>query len=410
MIASGQWKEGTRGELIRVSNEASPVGLPTKERVSYLENLNRPLTESESREYVSASFDPSSNMNILFSLAAGAGFDPVGEAAMGLLGAGSKAVGQGVRAMKATAGSSKYAPGGDPYKGMNAGVRFVRDFYSDPYIQKHFKNLYGEGKDVTSTFSRGQDPVTPLTDEDTMSLYGGVGAFSPKSDKTYIDRSHFGETGQKIAGLERKVKEIATHETTHYADAPMFTEDSQLFEAGSKMSDNLLGISNSEPPERFISRSILPEEKMRQYWSYISSPIEMTANAMEARLAIERAIFENDNPRIAELFKNIDDDESFSKLMVGDFSDLTDQQYNMLMGEVYSNVGGHTKSIIQHVLKGANDRSQYDYMSGKVWNDPEKKKSISDWLKYALMVPVAGVATTQAEMVDGGKLKLIKKK
>jgi hypothetical protein len=48
---------------------------------------------------------------------------------------------------------------------------------------------------------------------------------------------------------------------------------------------------------------------------------------------------------------------------------------------------------------------------GKIWNNPEKKKSISDWLKYALMIPVAGTAAvSQAEMIDGGKLKLLKKK
>lgn len=396
MIASGQWKEGEQGELVRVRD----VGLPSKERLSYLEGLDRPLTESESREYAAASFDPSSNMNVLFGLAAGAGFDPVGEAAMGLLGAGRKAVGKGVSAMKATSGgSSKYAAGGDPYRAMDSGVGFVRDFYSDPYIQKHFKKLYGEGEDITSTFARGNDPVTPETHIDMRRQYGAVGAFDG-GERTYIDKRYFGEAGQKMAGLEKRVKDIATHETAHYADSPMF-------KPGSTMVKNLEGVSNTKPSSNFLSYR--PDDA-KKYWNYISDPKEMTANAMEVRLAMERAIFENDNPRIAELFKNIGDDESFSKLMVGDFSDLNDFQYSMLMNEVYSNVGEHTTNTMRHVLKGANDRSTYDYMSGKVWNDSEKKKSISDWLKYALMVPVAGAAATQAEMSYGGKVKVLKSK
>lgn len=397
MLASGQWKEGEQGELVRVRN----VGLPSKERLSYLEGLDRPLTESEAREYASASFDPSSNMNVLFGLAAGAGFDPVGEAAMGLLGSGSKAVGKGISAMKATSGgSSKYAPGGDPVRAMESGLRFVSDFYSDPYILNHFKGLYGEGKDVMSTFSRGQSPIRPETHIDMRRQYGALGAFDKVGDKVYIDKSYFGHTGQKMAGLEKKVKEVAAHETAHYADSPMF-------KPGSTMVKNLEGVSNTKPSSNFLSYR--PDDA-KKYWNYISDPKEMTANAMEVRLAMERAIFENDNPRIAELFKNIGDDESFSKLMVGDFSDLNDFQYNMLMSEVYNNVGEHTTNTIRHVLKGANDRSTYDYISGKVWNDKEKKKSISDWLKYALMVPVAGAAATQAEMAHGGKVKAIKRK
>ena len=421
MLASGEWKEGEQGELVRVRN----VGVPSKERLSYLEGLDRPLTESEAREYASASFDPSSNMNVLFGLAAGAGFDPVGEAAMGLLGSGSKAVGKGISAMKATSGgSSKYAPGGDPVRAMESGLRFVSDFYSDPYIQKHFKGLYGEGKDVTSTFSRGQSPIRPETHLDMRRQYGALGAFDKVGDKVYIDKSYFGHTGQKMAGLEKKVKEVAAHETAHYADAPMFTDDSQLFEAGSKMVDNLRETSHMKPTDSFLRyhqptdavkemHGITDEDALRsswRYWNYLIDPREMTANAMEVRLAMERAIFESDNPRIAELFKNIGDDESFSKLMVGDFSDLNDFQYSMLMRQIYNNVGEHTRNTMRHVLKGANDRSTYDYTSGKIWNDQEKKKSISDWLKYALMVPVAGAAATQAEMAHGGKVKAIKRK
>lgn len=94
MLASGDWREGDQGELIRVKTirEQLPVGLPSKERIRELETLNRPMTEAEAREYALASFDPSSPMNILFSLVAGAGFDPVGEAAMRVLKGGAGAV------------------------------------------------------------------------------------------------------------------------------------------------------------------------------------------------------------------------------------------------------------------------------------------------------------------------------
>ena len=413
MLESGKWREGESGELIRVNQ---PVGLPSDERIKELEMMDRPLTESEAREYASAAFDPSSSMNVLFGLAAGLGFDPVGEAAMGLIGSGAKAVGKGVRAMKGGSSpfgpGSKYAPGGDPNRAMKLGQLFVRDFYSDPFIQNHFKKIYGEGEDVMSTFSRGQNPIEPITDVDTRRKYGGaVGVFDNRADKIYLDNTYFGDYGQKMSGLEPKVKSITAHETAHYADAPMWKQDSQLFGAGSQLKDNLLDVSNSNPTDYFIARSVLPEDQARRYWSYISDPVEMTANAMEARLAMEKAIFENPDPRLTELFGSIGDDDSFSKLMVGDFSDLNDLQFKMLMGEVYNNVSGHAKSTMHHVLKGANDRTMSDYAMGKIWNNPEKKKSISDWLKYALMIPVAGTAAaSQAEMIDGGKLKLLKKK
>ena len=94
LLATGRFVEGDQGELIRKKTirEQLPVGLPSKERIRELETLNRPMTEVEAREYALASFDPSSNMNVLFALAAGAGFDPVGEAAMRVLKGGAGAV------------------------------------------------------------------------------------------------------------------------------------------------------------------------------------------------------------------------------------------------------------------------------------------------------------------------------
>ena len=52
MLASGNWREGDQGELIRVKTirEQLPVGLPSKERIRELETLNRPMTEVEARE------------------------------------------------------------------------------------------------------------------------------------------------------------------------------------------------------------------------------------------------------------------------------------------------------------------------------------------------------------------------
>lgn len=98
MIASGQWKPGPNGELLRVEAKAPNLGFPSKERMSELEGMGQKLTEAEAREYVSESFNPSSNMNALFSLIAGAGFDPLGDAVM----KGVGAVGRGARSLVST--------------------------------------------------------------------------------------------------------------------------------------------------------------------------------------------------------------------------------------------------------------------------------------------------------------------
>jgi|TARA_Y100000033_G_scaffold10139_2_gene9233 hypothetical protein len=67
MLASGRWKEGPDGSLLRVQ-----AGVPTKERAMELERLDRPMTEQEAREYALRAFDPSAGPNVLFSLIAGA--------------------------------------------------------------------------------------------------------------------------------------------------------------------------------------------------------------------------------------------------------------------------------------------------------------------------------------------------
>lgn len=110
MLASGNWKLGPNGELLRVSAEeanqadlqrsreaANPakykpttVGFMTPERKDYLENLNRPLTPMEAREYGTVSFDPSEGANMLFSTLTPAG--PVDAAATKLIGAGAQGV------------------------------------------------------------------------------------------------------------------------------------------------------------------------------------------------------------------------------------------------------------------------------------------------------------------------------
>lgn len=417
MLQSGQWTANSDGSLSRVKKETpATLGFPSKERISELENLDRELTESEAREYASESFNPSSNPNILFSLAAGAGFDPVGDAVMkGVRAIGRKSLGKGVSAMKSTPSNlSRFEPGGDPNKSNEAGVRFVKDFYSDPYVDRHFTDIYGEGSEVKKTFSRGRDPVTPRTDVDLRRKYKAEGLYSPKHDETYVDRFYFSDKGQNIAGLENKVKGISTHETAHYADAPMFTPESKSVGAGMDLQYHLDQISNSLPTEKFSSyypsNPSQPYQKSstgsRDYWGYLTDPQEMTANAMNLRRDIESVIFENTNPN---LFKNIGDDESFSKIMVGDFSDLSDIEFKALMSKAYTNSDQHTQNTLRHVLKGANDKGTFDFSSGKVWDDAEKKASISDWLKYALMVPVAGTAASQVEMIDGGKVKVLKR-
>ena len=67
MLASGRWKEGPDGSLLRVQ-----AGIPTRERAMELERLDRPMTEQEAREYALRAFDPSAGPNVLFSLLAGA--------------------------------------------------------------------------------------------------------------------------------------------------------------------------------------------------------------------------------------------------------------------------------------------------------------------------------------------------
>jgi hypothetical protein len=106
MLASGNWKLGPNGELLRVSAEEAnqaayeaslaqameqlaeenpakykptTSGFMTPERKEYLNNLDRPLTPEEAREWATVSFDPSEGANVLFSMVAPAG--PVEELA-----------------------------------------------------------------------------------------------------------------------------------------------------------------------------------------------------------------------------------------------------------------------------------------------------------------------------------------
>lgn len=416
MLASGRWKEGENGELIRVTQ---PIGLPSGERLKELEGVNRPLTESEAREYASAAFDPSSNMNMLFGLAAGLGFDPVGEAAMGLIGSGARAVGQGVRAMKSTKPSAEAATrvfGGDPEKAAEVGSRFVRSFYSDPYVQRHFDNIYSRydlDDAVPRTFEKGANaPVPQPLDLKEVAGLDLDGAYFPGRDKAYISSEFYTDAARsKEPYLDRKVSSLSAHEMTHYADDPIFSSNTPGWNVADEMTAKFERISNENPDEMFVSyhaRAGADERDLEKYWDYLSSPIEMAANAMSVRKTMEDVIFGGRHP---SLFSAIGDDESFSRIMLGDFSELSDLEFRMLISEVYKDSDQHIKTTLRHILKGGENRTTYDYMMGKVWNDPEKKKSISDWLKYALMVPVAGTAAaTQAEMSNGGRMKLIKNK
>ena len=89
MLASGRWKEGPDGSLLRVEQ---PLVMPSRERVMELESLDRPLTEREAREYALYAFDPSAPPNVLFSLVAGMHPSAAAADLMGLgVAAGSKA-------------------------------------------------------------------------------------------------------------------------------------------------------------------------------------------------------------------------------------------------------------------------------------------------------------------------------
>jgi hypothetical protein len=442
LLATGRFEEGDQGELIRKKTirEQLPVGLPSKERIRELETLDRPMTEVEAREYALASFDPSSNMNIMFSLAAGAGFDPVGDAAMKVLkggynvlkggvGTAKKAIGEGVRAMKSLPDNIDDLPYEemikmpvvyDPESAIMAGREFTERFYTDPYVQKHFTDLYGsydvgQGA-LPKTFQRGSSPAPVQSNPMRGEYEGAAGVFDPNTDEVFIDEYFFNPRlrDQRNPAMGERVKNIVSHELGHYSDAPMFEYPSVASGAGLKMADNLGKSIVSDMPNQFVSdigplaaqatRNPSVSNAAQKYWNYITEPEEITANAQEMRRLMEDFIFNKNTDQ--SLFKSIGDDESFTKLMLGDFSELSDKEAKILFENVYENSGQHLRNIIDYVFKGG--------AGNKLWGtgkfNEEKIKSISDVLKYALMVPAAGVAATQVEMIDGGKLKLLKKK
>jgi len=212
MIASGKWKKGPNGELLRVSEDsnkeayekslaqankelqseglqpsANSSGFMTPERKAYLNNLKRPLTESEAREWATTSFDPSENPNIGFSLAAGFSA-PVAAmenlALKPILSAGSKIV-SGVKSLAkpsealldvtrgALQGSEttkashqlftdfikKHHP--ETFSKLKAGTLDVADLASDPKYVDDFANRYS-------------------------TTYRGVGASSPEEAAKYL--------------------------------------------------------------------------------------------------------------------------------------------------------------------------------------------------------------------------------
>ena len=428
LLATGRFEEGDQGELIRKKTirEQLPVGLPSKERIRELETLDRPMTEVEAREYALASFDPSSNPNIMFSLAAGAGFDPVGDAAMKVLkggynvlkggvGTAKKAIGEGVRAMKSLPKDISYEElvkmpvVYDPEAAIMAGRKFTERFYSDPYVQKHFTDLYGAADEgigaLPKTFQRGSSPA-PVQPNPMRGRYeGAAGVFDPATDEVFIDEYFFNPRlrDQRNPAMAERVTNIVTHELGHYADDPLFYYRG----SGEQMIDNIEKSIKSVMPSEFyqnlgpmISRGTNDPDMIRasrKYWSYLSDPVEVTARAQEIRRLMEDFIFNKNTDQ--SLFKSIGDDESFSKLMIGDFSELNDKEVKILFENVFENADDPVQHFTDYVLKGG---------AGKI--NTEKIKSISDVLKYALMVPAAGVAATQVEMIDGGKLKLLKKK
>ena len=193
MIASGKWELGPNGELLRVSGDsnkeayekslaqankelqseglqpsANSSGFMTPERKAYLNNLKRPLTESEAREWATTSFDPSENPNLGFSLAAGFSA-PVAAmenlALKPILSAGSKIV-SGVKSLAkpsdallditrgALQGSEttkashqlftdfikKHHP--ETFSKLKAGTLDVADLTSDPKYVDDFANRY----------------------------------------------------------------------------------------------------------------------------------------------------------------------------------------------------------------------------------------------------------------------------
>lgn len=124
LLASGMWKQGPNGELLRKSpeelnkdayekskrqamgelavedpNTFAPTtsGFMTPERKAYLETRAGKLTPEEAREYATVSFDPFETPNLAFSFAAGATpVDPVGQ----IIGRGLSALGKGYRTIK----------------------------------------------------------------------------------------------------------------------------------------------------------------------------------------------------------------------------------------------------------------------------------------------------------------------
>jgi hypothetical protein len=93
MLASGNWKEGPNGELIRLTDDEinqaalqesrekafpekytpTKLGFMSDQRREHLENLDRPLTEEEAREYGTEVYNPEQLPNQIFSLASGFG-------------------------------------------------------------------------------------------------------------------------------------------------------------------------------------------------------------------------------------------------------------------------------------------------------------------------------------------------
>ena len=437
LLATGRFVEGDQGELIRKKTirEQLPVGLPSKERIRELETLDRPMTEVEAREYALHSFDPSSNMNIMFSLVAGAGFDPVGDAAMKVLkggynvlkggvGTAKKAIGEGVNILKEVGGSpSTGAKVADKAvnveESISEGVDFVKGFYRDPIIEKHFIDLYGGQSPDTRFVSRTIDPVevsfrrgaTPVSPERLpmfgyRDAQGARGLFDPVADKTFLSRDFYLPWKQGDPKLAKMGKQTATHETAHFADKPMFDT-----EAGAKMeelmspslvadmSDDFFFGPGKEGARALGYRNL--DQGAEEYWKYLTEPEEITARTMEMRELVKETIMnERTLGKKFPFFDRIKSDEDLSKIMIGDFSKLSDFELEVLGGAIFKNTTTNSlRHFMEHVMKG-----------GKDFGSKEFREGLSNLFKHALMVPAAGVAATQVEMIDGGKLKLLKKK
>ncbi len=273
--------------------------------------------------------------------------------------------------------------------------------------------------DLENLFIRGSRAPNPAIDTDIDPGFAGV---------YYPGRDHY-TLSPKYAGN----KHIAVHESKHFVD-------SKFLHTATPLDDLLPGNirSTKNPPNTArkivdgLSQSVKPElvdhvrdlahaNSKKDYTKYLANVDELTARANEMQYSLSDVLM--NNPSNSRAIGKLDKRDRV-KILLGDFSMLSEKNKNELLTDMFENLSEKKRSNVMNFFNDVLDGDglfAYDEAKGRsVLRLSEKKEAaINNLFKYALMGGLAagsyGAMDTPERqpsnsMYAGGVITMRKKK